>query len=361
MTAGDFLAAFEPPAPRAAPDGGEPGIEACDRQADTTTVTHTFLGDVPEAERARIRRWVDETRAVYARRWCVEAGFENYAGEGSALSAKYLEVRGFAPSSNFCGDYLAGVVFVAVRCVSERTYPHEYFHVLQDAVRGGVGQYVPRWLIEGTASYAEVMQRGAVSGSSSEALERYLSSRLEILGRIAMPSLAALEGSLATQWGTLVYDLGVRRHPQARQPIGGSGHRGCLEASGGSVGDMAGRVRGRVRHDDRRLLHGVRGVPCRELRLHHETGRDVLGAGRRTQPDGNPLVRAWVGADDGGGGDWEDTTHTGTDGAFVLALPDGDYQPLIQLRGMGCPHSTSFMVSGADVSGVVIQLSAPCT
>ena len=45
MTAADFREAFGPPAPRAAPDDGAPGIEACDRQADTTTVTHRWLND----------------------------------------------------------------------------------------------------------------------------------------------------------------------------------------------------------------------------------------------------------------------------------------------------------------------------
>ena len=364
MTAEDFHAAFDPPAPRAAPDDGAPGIEACDRQVDTTTVTHEFPGAVSEADRARIRRMVDEAREVYARRWCVEASFANYAGEGSALAAKYLEVRGLTISDPFCGDYLYRAVFVNVDCISEHTYPHEYFHVLQDAVRGDADQHVATWLIEGTAVYAQIMQRGAVSGSASERLERYLAGRIEVLGRIATPSLAALDdpASAYGTWGSFVHDMGFV-----------ATHRLVSQSVEVAIVDVFARLADPAATWEEAFA-GAFGVTVGDFYAAFEQYRAEYSAtitkpdgtywvrGVVRKQDGTPLVGAFIGADDGSLGDWEDETFTGTDGAFVLALPDGNYQPGVWLSGTTCPHSTSFTVSGADVSGVVIQLPAgsPC-
>lgn len=364
VTAADFHAAFEAHLPRRLAPDDAPGIEACDRLVDTTTVLHEFLGGVSEADQASIRRWVDESRAVYARFWCAEASFENYAGErGAALDAKYLEVRGGAPGG-LCADYAARVVFAAVDCISENTYPHEYFHVLQDSVRGDAGQHVAAWLIEGTAVYAQIMLRGAVAGSATERLERYLRSRIESLGRIATPPLAVLESSqqFYETWATLAYDLGFV-----------ATHRLVSQSVAYAIVDVFARL-AEPSATWEEAFAGAFGTTVDDFYAAFEEYRAEYSAsitkpdgtywvrGVIRKPDGNPLRGAWIGADDGGGGDWEDTTGTGTDGAFVLALPDGNYQPLIQLSGATCAHSTSFTVNGADVSGVAIQLPAgsPC-
>ncbi len=52
-----------------------------------------FLGDVPEERHAEIRGWLDDTRAVFAERWGVQAPFSSYVeGSASWAAAVYVGV-----------------------------------------------------------------------------------------------------------------------------------------------------------------------------------------------------------------------------------------------------------------------------
>ena len=203
VTPADFREAFGAhlaviAAARYADDGT--AHQDCDRQVDTTVATLVFQGAVPAAAQARTRSWVDAARAVFARRWCVEAGFEAYTGDRVSLAAKHQEVRGF-PLPGFCGNYGNGVIFVVLDCASERLWAHEYFHALQDSLRGYRVVSIPSWLIEGTAEYAEAVQQAAVSDD--------FRSRMELLAGAGLPPLATLEESSAFYgWGDGAYNMG---------------------------------------------------------------------------------------------------------------------------------------------------------
>ena len=193
---GAHLAALE--AARSADDGA--AHRDCDRLVDTTTATLVFQGDVPASAQVRTRGWVDAARTAYVRRWCVEVGFEAYTGDRTDLAAKHLEVRGF-PLPGFCGNYGNGIIFAVLDCAPERLWAHEYFHALQDSLRGHRVVSIPSWLVEGTAEYAEAVQQAAVSDD--------LRSRRELLAGAALPPLAALEeGSAFYGRGDRAYDLG---------------------------------------------------------------------------------------------------------------------------------------------------------
>ena len=384
MTAEDFLAAFEPPAPRAAPDGGEPGIEACNRRADTTTVTHTWLNDrfitdppgtgYPE-EAAIIRRMVDGARATFARRWCVEAGFENRVG---IVDSDF--VLGSPPA---CAHYMTGVaVRVRRNCIlggtgflhrdPESVYPHEYFHVLQHELSGGLtpgssrpldSRSVPDWLHEGTASYAGTIGSGAVSGDVGAALARELDRNLGILERMpAPPSLDDLHFSDGFFWGEVHYEAGfVAIHRLVGQSVevaivdvwrhladpSATWRDAFARAFGTTYGDfraafdgyLAGRSAAYAKPDG---THWVRGV------LHSNNG--------------NPYKGARVSAVRLGGGVLDAVT-TDRNGAFRLALPDGEYN-VTQWRGSGyCYAPPPITVSGADVDLGTTQMTRgwPCS
>ena len=200
VTPADFREAFGAHIAIATARRVDDGTPDCDRRVDTTTATLVFQGNVPTSAQARTHSWVDAARAAYARRWCVATGFEAYAGDRASLAAKHLEVRGF-PLPGFCGNYGNGVIFAVLDCASERLWAHEYFHALQDSLRGYRVVSIPAWLVEGTAEYAEAVQQAAVSDD--------LRSRMEMLAGTMLPSLTTLEESSAFYGlGERAYDLG---------------------------------------------------------------------------------------------------------------------------------------------------------
>ena len=178
-------------------------------QSGRSPVPVLFVGDVLEEDQAEIREWVDETRAVFAERWAVEATFSSYVGELAALTPTYQEIRGIQVPDGFCADYLSGVVFARTDCLSRGTYPHEYFHVLQDALaRRGSG---PAWLVEGSASWAAVIYRGVTSRELTlpERLDLELGSSISSTIRADLPALMDLErGVTFYSYGGAGYHLG---------------------------------------------------------------------------------------------------------------------------------------------------------
>ena len=64
-----------------------------------------FLGDVPAAVQDRIRRWVDETQAVFAELWGIETDFASYVGDLDSITPTYASVWGGPPREDFCGGY----------------------------------------------------------------------------------------------------------------------------------------------------------------------------------------------------------------------------------------------------------------
>ena len=172
---------------------------------------------------------VDGARAAFARRWCVEAGFENRVG---IVATDF--VLGSPPA---CAHYYEtlNIVRLRLRCLDdhrdpESVYPHEYFHVLQWDLSGGP-PYVssrpldsrrpPDWLLEGTATYAATIGSGAVSGDVRGALARELDRRLGILERMpAPPSLDDLHYGDGWWWGEVHYDAGfVATHRLVGQSV----------------------------------------------------------------------------------------------------------------------------------------------
>ncbi len=166
-----------------------------------------FVGEVPEAQQAQIRDWVHDTRAVYAERWAVEAPFASYVGDVEALTPKYVEIRGGSPG-NLCANYGSSVVFARIGCISAGTYPHEYFHTLQEALRGYRRVDVPGWMIEGSASWAGELFLGVTSDEETvpEHLDRHLASDLAVLTTRDLPALEEVE------------------EPSAFYPYGGPGY-----------------------------------------------------------------------------------------------------------------------------------------
>ena len=98
--------------------------------------------------------------------------------------------------------------------------------------------------------------------------------------------------------------LGVRATPTARWRCSASLAADWLVARAGepaifeyyrlrqSTDDWRGRLRGRLRHHHRRLLHGVRGVPRRRLRALTGKGSMPADAPPGGWPDESPFVAA---------------------------------------------------------------------
>ncbi len=154
-----------------------------------------FLGDVPEERHAEIRGWLDDTRAVFAERWGVQAPFSSYVGDLESLTETYVQVRGGPPPENLCANAGSGAVFARVECIFAGTYPHEYFHILQQSLsrhRRGRG---PAWMIEGSASWAAAVYVGVTSDelTLSEQLDRQLGNDISALIGLTPPALEEIE------------------------------------------------------------------------------------------------------------------------------------------------------------------------
>ena len=153
-----------------------------------------FRGSVPEADRDRIREWIDRARTTFAGRWDVEAPAAFVVGaDREALAPSYLEARGRTPPAGFCADYGDGAVFALAGCLSERLIAHEYFHAVQDALDGEGSPASAMWLTEGMAEYAERLGSADPPGLAAR-MDRERDLAASRLARhAALPPLASLE------------------------------------------------------------------------------------------------------------------------------------------------------------------------
>ena len=168
-----------------------------------------LLSDYAEATQANIRGWVDDTQAFFAERWGVVAPFTTYLGEDrDSLAEAYRRERG-RELRFLCGDYGGGVIFMAAGCVEARVHAHEYFHAIQFHLTGRLSKPVPHWMIEGSATYAEVTYQGyaAPSASPEEWIERRTTRYASEIGSLDWPELSAPAGDQREHPG-LEYSLG---------------------------------------------------------------------------------------------------------------------------------------------------------
>ncbi|MYE31907.1 MAG: hypothetical protein F4X80_04475 [Chloroflexi bacterium] len=168
-----------------------------------------LLSDYAEATQANIRGWVDDTQAFFAERWGVLAPFTTYLGEDrDSLSEAYRRERG-RDLAFLCGDHAGGVIFMAAACVEARVHAHEYFHAIQFHLTGRVSKPVPHWMIEGSATYAEVTYQGyaASSETAEEWIEQRTARYASEVGSLDWPELSAPASDLREHPG-LEYSLG---------------------------------------------------------------------------------------------------------------------------------------------------------
>ncbi len=154
-----------------------------------------FLGDVPDERQAEIRGWLEDTRAVFAERWGVQAPFASYVGDLESLTETYVQVRGGPPPENLCANAGSGAVFARVECIFAGTYPHEYFHILQQSLSARRRGRGPAWMIEGSASWAAAVYVGVTSDelTLSEQLDRQLGNDISALIGLTPPALEEIE------------------------------------------------------------------------------------------------------------------------------------------------------------------------
>ncbi len=170
-----------------------------------------FLGDVPEERQAEIRGWLDDTRAVFAERWGVQAPFASYVGDLESLTETYVQVRGGPPPENLCANAGSGTVFARVGCLWAGTYAHEYFHILQQSLSARRWGSAPTWIVEGSASWAGAVYLGVTSDelTLSEHLDRHLDGDISVLIRRHLPALEEIdEYDAFHSRGTFAYRLG---------------------------------------------------------------------------------------------------------------------------------------------------------
>ena len=179
-------------------------------QPGHTPVPVEFFGEITGEQQAEIRQWAEGSMAFFAERWGVEAPFSSYVGDLESLGPRFLEVWGFQPET-LCAAYASGVIFARIGCVGPGTYPHEYFHALQDSLRENRRVFIPRWLIEGTASWAGVVHSGAFSDEVTveEEVDRHLTESISALVRHDPPTLrAVVEAADFDALGELGYRMG---------------------------------------------------------------------------------------------------------------------------------------------------------
>ena len=305
-----------------------------------------FLGEVGEDLQHTIRGWAEGAIAFYAERWGAEAPFSSFVGDIDSLRPVYTEARG-APPRDLCGDEGGGVMLAVVDCVGPATYPHEYFHALQSALREYREVFIPQWLIEGTAVWAATLQVGLTSS------DRSLAEHLEQQRADAISAIVRGNAPLA--------DLATYSDFYA------SGRYGYLK--GFFATDwLVERSAEEAVVDFFRLLAGERswqesfesafGMPAPDF--HEAFERDVALVtspysrirGHILDPDGNPAENAWVLADGGGDG-WEDAVTTTSEGAFTLAVRDGRYQMSVIISETGCltPADEWLTIGAIEVRG----------
>ena len=305
-----------------------------------------FLGEVSEDLQHTIRGWAEGAIAFYAERWGVEAAFSSFVGDIDSLTPVYTEVRGERPG-DLCGDYGGGVMLAVVDCVGPVTYPHEYFHALQSALREYRKVSIPQWLIEGTAVWAAALQVGLTSSDRSlaEVLEQERADAIEAMarGNAALADIATysefdasghygyLKGFFATDW------LVERSTEEAVVDFFRllAGERSWQESFESAFGMSAPDFHEAFERDVALVTS-----PYSRIRGH------IL------DPDGNPAVNAWVLADGGGDG-WEDAVTTTSEGAFTLAVRDGRYQMSVIISETGCltPADEWLTIGAIEVRG----------
>ena len=128
-----------------------------------------------------------------------------------ALNPTYRRIRG-GSFPRVCGNYNRKVIFIRSECFDSRSYSHEYFHAVQDHLSAVQFWEIPRWLIEGSATYVANTYWAIRSDSVTitEQLDGYLTGALTTVGRDA-PSLSSPGGRAIHQWGFLAVHWLVQR------------------------------------------------------------------------------------------------------------------------------------------------------
>ena len=149
-----------------------------------------FLGEFTDERQAEIGGWADSAQAVYAERWAVQAPMTTYVGDLESITPTYRQIRGGDPPNRFCGGY-RNKIFFLWGCIHEAAVAHDYFHAIQDHLAGLAYYSVPRWLIEGTAEYAEAVHAALKSPERTvldhlDAEERRIAAQL---GHYPVPTL----------------------------------------------------------------------------------------------------------------------------------------------------------------------------
>ena len=167
--------------------------------------TWIFAGDVPGIEQTLLREEMEYTRAYFAHEFDVTAtGFTVLFGDYEALSPVYRNVVGRDLSEDYHPDARTsyawvtssargGAVVTLLQGLESDSFEqsmniiaHEYFHVLQGQLASGFAQLsggeigwwtgspgVPRWLVEGFASYADYLYTPSRPGRRAFLGDRY--------------------------------------------------------------------------------------------------------------------------------------------------------------------------------------------
>jgi len=130
-----------------------------------------FLGDVQADRETRLRRTVAAAQAFYANRFgVVTSDFAFYfANDRESLVSTYKQITGQEPRRGFCGGIRSGVVLIDLSiCLP---ISHEYFHIIQQKLSNDRHLRIPRWLVEGSAVYADFQRR--YSNGRASYLDQY--------------------------------------------------------------------------------------------------------------------------------------------------------------------------------------------
>ena len=165
-------------------------------QSGTAPPPVVFVGEFTDERRSEIEESVDGVRAVFAERWGVEAAPTIYVGDLESITPTYRRIRGREPPDRHCANHSRGIIFFFSKplCIADHSVPHEYFHALQNSLSGAGYYDVPKWLLEGSAVYAEAVHAALRSDELTvpEHLDRRESRAASQLRASALPRLAEI-------------------------------------------------------------------------------------------------------------------------------------------------------------------------
>ena len=176
-------------------------------QSGTAPTPVEILGYYTEREKWQIRGWVDGNRGFFAERWGVEVPTTVYAGWRDDITPVYQQLLGRSGRLPGCGYFWGPkmAIFLENYCVDGATHAHEYFHAIQLHLIGNTERSAPAWIIEGSATYVQLMYWGtphfrmlnphfpSPPPSVEAQIERYRSN-IGSIGYGYWPSLSETEG-----------------------------------------------------------------------------------------------------------------------------------------------------------------------